>query len=143
MIKYYIDYYDNKQICSEYWYLNDGIYHREDGPALIHYYNNETLFPNDNQFDICHSQNNHVYYESWFINGHHHRENGPAFICYNYDGQVSFKEYWINDHKITDFVEKLFGDIPDKLSKEQQVLLKLSLSRHYLRIPNSCYMCVI
>jgi hypothetical protein len=54
-------------------------YHREDGPAKIHY------FP---ESEIIES---HIY----CINGYIHRTDGPAFIRYNKDGTIHSEKYYI------------------------------------------------
>jgi len=60
--------YFNK-VEDEIW-VQDGKYHREDGPAVI--------WSNGPQF--------------WFQNGEYHREDGPAIMWNNGD-----KEFWLYD----------------------------------------------
>lgn len=104
-----IDYYDTGEIHMEQWYINDSI-HRDNAPAIIKY-----------------DKKGHKIGYMWWNHGLRHREDGPAVMCYNEDGECIEKEYFWNYNKITDFVEKLFGCVPNELSKDQVVLLKLSL----------------
>ncbi len=60
-------------------YSKDGLFHREDGPAVIHA--NGT--------------------KEWYINGNRHREDGPAVIH-----AIGTKEWWVNGiqyHLIKDY----------------------------------------
>ena len=75
----YIYYYENGQISSEYYYLNDKI-HREDGPAIIYYY-----------------YNGQISYEYYYLNDNRHRENGPAYIHYHKNGKIDYEEYYLNN----------------------------------------------
>jgi len=51
-------------------YVQNGVYHRKDGPAVI--------LGDNSRF--------------WYIKGKFHREDGPAVIYFN-----DSKEYWLND----------------------------------------------
>jgi hypothetical protein len=57
------------------WYNEEGLYHREDGPAYEG--------ANGDKF--------------WYLNGQLHREDGPAIECT--DG---YKTWWINGKKLTE-----------------------------------------
>ena len=59
-------------------------WHREDGPALIGYY-----------------EDGSIYSEGFWINNDIHREDGPAVIYYNKDGSIKYEEYWVNDIELT------------------------------------------
>lgn len=65
-------------------------------------------------------------------NNKYHCEDGPAIIsdsCFINNKPVCL---WLwNGHHITDIVKNLFGYLPDKLNKEQQVLLKLNIPLDY------------
>ena len=74
-----IRYYENGQRSHEAWFLNDKR-HREDEPAVIKYYEN--------------GQRSH---EAWFLNDKLHREDGPAEIGYNKEnGQKSYETWFLN-----------------------------------------------
>lgn len=119
-----IEYHTNGNVCTEKWQNNHhrysnmwrnklyicGTLHREDGPAFIKYYKNRQI-------------------EStlWVMNGLIHRNGGPAYIKYAKDGKIIETNYFIKHKDVTDIVKNLFGCIPDKLSKEQNVLLALSI----------------
>jgi len=70
-------YYNTGSIAYEVWYIN-GVWHREDGPASIDY-----------------NEDGSIQYEGWYINGVRHREDGPAYIDYYNDGSICLEEwYW-------------------------------------------------
>lgn len=69
----------------------------------------------------------HMVKMAWHDNGNLHRIDKPAVIEFYVEGKVRSKKYYYNNHDITDIVENLFGYIPDELSKDQSILLKLSL----------------
>lgn len=60
---------------------------------------------------------------------HHNQHCEDKACCWYYskNGKLRKREYWIYGNNITATVKKLFGCVPDKLSKEQTILLKLSL----------------
>jgi len=58
----------------------DLTWHKEDGPALIGYYNKGPIES-----------------ESYYINGKLHRGDGPAVIGYYINGKVAVNGYYIND----------------------------------------------
>ena len=58
--------------------------HREDGPAIIHYY-----------------ENGNIEEEYYFINGKSHREDGPADIWYDKNGNIQSEWYYINNKEVT------------------------------------------
>lgn len=37
--------------------------------------------------------------ESWFFNGMHHRTDGPAHVAFDDDGTLRVEEWWVNDKK--------------------------------------------
>lgn len=84
---------------SEYWYLN-GKYHRKNGPAVLIKY--ETVFSIE-EWRIdgkLHREDGPAIKwangtEAWYKNGNLHREDGPAINWY--DGKV---EYWIDGKRI-------------------------------------------
>ena len=39
----------------------------------------------------------------------HHREDGPAYICYDKNGNLKSKYYWIRGYKLTE--EKWFKQL--------------------------------
>jgi len=79
-------YYDNGNIMFLKYYL-DGKRHREDGPAFVSYdYKTGSI----------------VEVEAYYINGKHHREDGPAIIYYDEDGNIEYKEYWLNHKHLTE-----------------------------------------
>jgi len=77
--------------CNAEVYVQDGVYHRVDGPAIIYkygskyWYRNGMLHRDDGPTveDIDGSQ-------FWYQNGNIHREDGPAAI-YDEDS----KDYWL------------------------------------------------
>jgi antitoxin component YwqK of YwqJK toxin-antitoxin module len=86
MIEVKKDYYSNGNIYCESYYIN-GERHREDGPAFVSYdYDTGSI----------------VEVEVYYINGKHHREDGPAVIYYDEDGNIEYKEYWLNDEELTE-----------------------------------------
>ena len=76
-------YYNNESIRSEWYYIN-GRKHREDGPAVI-WYNDDGSIHN----------------EGYYINGLGHREDGPGYIRYNKDGSIDYEEYYLYGKAIT------------------------------------------
>jgi len=86
--------------------------HREDGPAYQRYLNDgsgvvyiEKYFINGklNREDgpaIIHRQfNGNIALEEYYIDGKEHREDGPAIIYYN-DGVITHKAYYNNGIRI-------------------------------------------
>jgi len=78
------------------WY-KEGIYHRENGPALV-----------KSEFEVwylngkMHRANGPAYTnklgtQEWYIHGKRHREDGPAVIKANGD-----KEWWLNGERQPD-----------------------------------------
>jgi hypothetical protein len=63
------------KIGNQYWYNEDGQYHRENGPA---------------KFFVSGSQ-------VWYIDGRRHRDDGPAFIDEN-----GYQEWHVNDRRYFD-----------------------------------------
>ena len=60
-------YYENGQVSEKYYLLNKQLkqFHREDGPAVIRYY-----------------EDGKIKEETYYINDQWHRKNGPAYIYY-------------------------------------------------------------
>jgi len=93
-------------------YVQNGVIHREDGPANIRKgldgYLEETYFQNgvkhraDGPAHIIRNRNgNGSLKEAYFQNGRKHRENGPAYISRSHDGYLE-EIYFQNDvrHRI-------------------------------------------
>ncbi len=72
------DYYADGQVRQE-WYIQEGKWHRLDGPAYIWYY-----------------ADGQVHQEGYCQEGKHHRLDGPAVIRYYKDGQVQGEKYYKN-----------------------------------------------
>lgn len=64
----------------------DGELHRKDGPALICYYHNCGLWK-----------------EYYCKHGKSHNLYGPAIIHYDKDGNIFYREYWINGMEYEEF----------------------------------------
>jgi hypothetical protein len=77
-VRHFIDYDDNGDISAEQWMNEDGVFHREDGPAVVWYY-----------------YNGQIERERWLINGETHRIDGPAFINYSIKGTIISEQYSI------------------------------------------------
>jgi len=76
-----IYYYENGSVWHESYYINNKL-HKEDGPAAIWYYRYGS-----------------VWREYYYINDKCHRIDGPAAIWYYKDGSVESEEYYINGKK--------------------------------------------
>ena len=79
-----VDYYDaeRKHVASVMHLIDiDGtsMLHREDGPALVRYYENGSLM-----------------FEGWYVKGICHREDGPAKIWHDSDGSVNQEAWRVN-----------------------------------------------
>jgi len=104
--KKHIDYYPGtKKIYREFYKLN-GKRHRENGPAMIWYY-----------------ENGNIEIEEYYINDEYHREDGPAYIRYYKNGNISNERYCINDKYLTKqefdkYIRKRDSKIFDKLLEE-------------------------
>ena len=81
---------------TKYWYNKKGVWHREEGPAIIHTNGNHEWY-----FDglrhrkggpACEFSNGT---RIWFNHGLYHRENGPAIIYNN-----GKKEWWVRGKQI-------------------------------------------
>jgi hypothetical protein len=73
---------DSEEGRSETWYLPNGDYHREHGPAIVNYYKN------GQRGNVC-----------YYINGKLHRDDGPAWVDYDEDGFV-VEESWHSQGKL-------------------------------------------
>ena len=49
-----------------------------------------------------HYENGQIEREVYLLNHKWHREDGPAYIKYCENGEITRKEYWINGEYITD-----------------------------------------
>ena len=84
----------------------EGLYHREDGPAIIggkfgdekYWYFNGKLHREDGPAVIEHGGNNKEYYK----HGKLHRENGPAIIRRNTYGNPPVKKWFIDGIKYSE-----------------------------------------
>jgi len=89
-IKYEVKVYKNG---AKFWYLN-GLYHREDGPAVEYANGDKFWYVNGKCHRIdgpaCEYANGS---KSWYVNGKYHREDGPAVEC------ASGSKYWYIDNK--------------------------------------------
>ena len=65
-------------ITEEKWYIN-GCHHRDDGPAIIAYYEDGSLRVME-----------------WWHDGMMHRDDGPGYISYYEDGQLEYEVYYYN-----------------------------------------------
>ena len=90
----------------EKYYANNKLY-REDGPAIIRYYENgnkfcEKYYANNNLYNkngptgIFYYKNGNKKHEEYYTNNELHNENGPAIIKYYEDSSIRNKEYYIN-----------------------------------------------
>ena len=77
-VREYVKYSRKGNIIERYYMLNNK-YHREDGPAIIDYYDN-----------------GQVVLERYYVNDKCHREDGPAIIRYDMMGNVSSIDYFLN-----------------------------------------------
>ena len=66
------------------YYKLNGKFHRINGPAIIHY------------------KNDNIEQEEYWINNNCHRENGPAVIRYDENGNITKEIYYLNGIEITD-----------------------------------------
>ena len=76
--------YKKLPITKEVYYKNNKI-HRDNGPAVIEYYDNG-------------NKEREYYYKD----GKQHNDKGPGFISYNEDGSIKNKTYWLNGNKVKD-----------------------------------------
>jgi antitoxin component YwqK of YwqJK toxin-antitoxin module len=76
----------------EQWFDKDGKLNREDGPALIYYYNNGNVLS-----------------ERYYSNGKLDRENGPAYTAYNENGNIDLEYYYLNEkyYSKKDYLKKI------------------------------------
>ena len=75
-------------------YRANGVWHREDGPAFTHWY-----------------ENGQVRCEAYVINDKAHRADGPAYIEWDESGNMCVEEFWLHDKEVTAL--DVFGDTPD------------------------------
>jgi hypothetical protein len=60
------------------WRNEEGLMHREDGPA-----------------SICYNEDGSLKWESFYFHSRMHRELGPANILYYPDGSIEVAQYWL------------------------------------------------
>jgi hypothetical protein len=60
------------------------------------WYDKET---NDLRKKIEYWPNGHKQYESYWLNGKRHREDGPAYQSWDENGTKEYEVYWLNDKK--------------------------------------------
>jgi hypothetical protein len=75
----YIYFWENGEKKLEIWYKT-GLRHREDGPAVIEYY-----------------ENGKVKEKQWYIEDAQHRTDGPAWICYDEEENIKTEYYFQNN----------------------------------------------
>ena len=98
---------ENKPICEidEYgtkrWYNEDGLYHREDGPAIE--YKDGTKI--------------------WFFHDEYHRLDGPAWIHDNGDTDWYINDYYVTS-EITEWAKTHSIDL-DNLTDVDKALIKI------------------
>lgn len=118
--------------------MKKGFPHREDKPAIIEYYKNGTVMAkhwkyNDNYLRVngsslvTYHKNGRIKNEAWLDGDTYHRLEAPTLITYDENGNVIDKQYWWHGKNINKYVLKIFGNIPNELTKEEQVLIKVSL----------------
>lgn len=140
MINHQVEYYKNGNIKEECWKNAHGWYHREDGPAYIKYYNNgkimeRTWFSDGELHRIdgpaYESFADDGYVKIWYKNGLCHNDDGPAFILFDRNDNIVQSKWWWNDHIIDNEIRNIFGYLPHCLTKDQIIILKLSLPEKY------------
>ena len=83
----------------------DGIKYNPPSKIKDHGYSIELIWKNENDERhkengpacIEYDQNGNIEYKSWWINGELHNENGPAAIKYYSNGNVKYKSWYINN----------------------------------------------
>lgn len=91
---------DNKIVLRKKYYL--GLYlHREDGPAVIHYYDNGSV----------------KWIEYYYYNSPH-RVYGPSDIYYDRNGKVEDTIWWYEDNEYTSEVYEWIDENKFKSYKE-------------------------
>lgn len=110
----YTTYKDPNGYLYRAWTNEEGCFHRDDGPAKICYYPDES-----------------VKYEIFLLNNRVHRIDGPAWISYSKSGLINSELYYINGAYLgKDNVG--FWALWDRLTKDErhnQLILK-SLMRY-------------
>lgn len=77
-------FYEDGKVESETWHNDDGMIHRDGGPAAVVNYNNE----------------GHIKEKLWYFDGKIHRVDGPAKITYDNRGHVT-KQTWYQHDEIS------------------------------------------
>lgn len=119
--------YSNGILISE-MYIVDGIgLHRNNGPAIIVYNENETLntkcFYLNDKIDrvgdypsiIEYNDDGNVIMEIYYHNGLQHRETGPQLLEYDGNGNIIKKHYKVNGNNFTKFYNSLYKCNTNKL----------------------------
>lgn len=109
------NFYENEVKRNEHWYLNDML-HRENGPAYVNFYYNDGSIEE----------------EGWYRYGELHREDGPAIITC--DIYKKTNEYWlIKGQNITDevneWIERNNIRYWSEWSKREKAFFKLKFMR--------------
>ena len=89
--------YKKLPLTNEIHYKNNKI-HRDDGPAVIEYYDN------GNKRSEC-----------YYKDGKKHNDKGPGFISYHEDGRIKNKTYWLNGKKVKDALQIAILETPETL----------------------------
>ena len=63
-------------------------------------------------------------YETWYLNGKYHRENGPAGQWWYENGQKKYEEWWLNDEKYTreEWIKELYKINPEESRKQEELI---------------------
>lgn len=92
---------------EEMWCINDKR-HRLDGPAITRWFPSgqlwleEWYFENkehreENKISSCQwYENGQIHIQGWSFHGKWHRTDGPGFIVYDEDGNITQHSWWIN-----------------------------------------------
>jgi antitoxin component YwqK of YwqJK toxin-antitoxin module len=84
------------------WRNDQGLFHRDDGPAYISYYP-------DGRIRYC----------AFLVNGQSQRSDGPAEIWYNEDGTIIYEKFWISGFLLGEGKEG-FWELWNTLSEESR-----------------------
>jgi antitoxin component YwqK of YwqJK toxin-antitoxin module len=90
MENHVVEYYYTKKKQTEYVVDKNGKLHREDGPAVIKYF-----------------EDGKIQKEHYFRMNEYHRLDGPALIIYDENGSIKYQEYWIHGMRYDDMFKYL------------------------------------
>ena len=122
---------ENKPVCeiddcgNKRWYNEDGLLHREDGPAyegctgFKEWYINGKRHKEDGPSSVYPDGAQH-----WFKNGFRHRVDGPAIVNPNGRGHWYINDFYVTE-KIIQWAEENDIDL-DNLSDVDIALIKLT-----------------